>query len=176
MIKMKNQSSKNHRPRGFTLLEMVMSIVLIGIIASVTVPIIFRVADSWLLAARRNELSESSQIAIDRMVREMRQVKNSAGITSAGSSVFQFTDINNNNIRYNLSGGQLIRTENGNFYQLSDNVSALAFNYYLKNGTWTSTPAMSDYANIKMIAVTLTLALAGNALSMEAGVSPRALQ
>jgi len=157
---------------GYTLFELVMVIVLVGIIFSVTAPLMIEVGRSWQIASKRNNMSESAMVALDRMVREIRQIKDTASVLAASSSVFQFIDANSNNITFNLSGNYLMRNSN----QLAANVSALSFTYYDAAGAVIATPTVGASTNIKSIVVDISFSLGGTTLNLESGVAPRRLQ
>ena len=161
---------------AFTIYELVIVIVLVGIIFAVTAPLMLEVGRGWQLAQSRNELCSSAIVAMDRMIREIRQINNNTSVITANSSTFKFIDLNNNTITFNVSGGHLMRTVGAVSNQLADNVSALSFTYYNTNEAVIAIPQVSPAStDITRIVVDLTLS-AQTSLSCESGVSPRSLQ
>jgi type II secretory pathway pseudopilin PulG len=160
---------------AFSIIELVMVIVLVSIIFAVTAPLMLSIASGWQLAQARNELSASAMVAMDRMIREIRQLKNNTSVITANSSTFSFVEINSNTVTYNVSGGHLMRTVGATASQLADYVSVLTFTYYNAAGTVITTPLVSPSAtNITRMVIDLTF-LSGTSLSFESGVSPRNL-
>lgn len=161
---------------AFSLIELVMVIVLVSIIFAVTAPLMLAIGSGWQLAQVRNELSASAMVAMDRMIREIRQVSNTTSVITASSSSFSFVEINGNTVTYNVSGGHLMRTVGATASQLADYVSALSFTYYNAAGTVIAVPLVSpSVTNITRIVIDLAF-LSGTSLSLESGVSPRNLQ
>jgi type II secretory pathway pseudopilin PulG len=160
---------------AFSIIELVMVIVLVSIIFAVTAPLMLAIGSGWQLAQARNELSASAMVAMDRMMREIRQVKNNTSVITAGSSSFSFVENNSNTVTYNVSGGHLMRTVGATANQLADYVSALSFTYYNAAGSVIAVPVVSPSAtDITRIVIDLTF-LSGTSLSFESGVSPRNL-
>lgn len=164
--------SKGVSAAGYTIFELVMVIVLVGIIFAVTAPLMIEVGRSWQIASKRNSMSEDAMVAMDRMAREIRQIKNTASVLAATGSVFQFIDVNNNNITFSLSGNYLMRNVN----QLAGNVTALTFTYYDAVGALIPAPVLSPVTNIKSVVINLIFSLGGTSLNLESGVFPRRLQ
>jgi len=175
-----DKARKRHRNKqvsGFSLIELIMIVVLLGIISGVTIPLIFEVVNGWQLSVVRNDLSESAKIGMDRMIREIRQINGRDGVMSATAASFQFTDLNGNNITFYLSSGHLMRTVDGASNQLADNLNQLNFTYYDAGGSVIAIPQVSPQStDIRMIVIDLSFSYAGAQLNIESGVSPRRLQ
>ncbi len=81
------QQSKPTSKNGFTLIELVISIVLVGIIAGVLAPIIFYGAEGFKQQVARKELVSRARLALERMSREMREsVPNSVRVSTTNSA------------------------------------------------------------------------------------------
>ncbi|MEI8012419.1 MAG: type II secretion system protein [Candidatus Omnitrophota bacterium] len=161
---------------AFTLIELVMVIVLVGIIFGVTAPLMLEVGRNWQLAQGRNELCESAKVAMDRMVREIRQVKDKTSVITATAVTFKFIDVDNNTITFSTASGHLMRTVGTTANQLADNVTAVSFTYYNASESVIASPSVNPSAtNIARIVIGLTLS-SGSSLSLESGVVPRSLQ
>ncbi len=111
---------------GLTLVELVMVIVIVGILTSVSSMYIKQVIDLWSFLTFRNEVVAQGRLALTRMGREVRQVKDNSSISIADASRLEFTDVNDNVIDYRLFGGNLMRNSN----ILAKGVSGLIFCYY----------------------------------------------
>lgn len=62
------------RASGFTLVEMVMTIVLLGIIAGVLVPVISQTTNAYVDTSARAELTARGRIALERLAKEIRRI------------------------------------------------------------------------------------------------------
>lgn len=162
---------------GFTLIEFIISVAILGIIFAISARLLLEIADGWRLAGSRNEISETAKVAMGRMTREIRMVKDRTSVLTASGSVFQFIDANSNNIQFNVSSGRLLRTENGAANALADNVSSLSFTYYNSLDAAIPAPAVSPSStDIRRIVVDITFSAGGAQLSFESGISLRRLE
>ncbi|NOZ12490.1 MAG: type II secretion system protein [Acidobacteria bacterium] len=81
------RQSKPISEKGFTLIELVISIVLVGIIAGVLVPIIFYGTEGYRQQVARKELVNRARLALERMSRELREaVPNSVRVSTVNAS------------------------------------------------------------------------------------------
>lgn len=85
---------RQRHTNGFTLIELVMVIVLVGILATLTTGIITAPIDAFQDQSRRAELTDMADNALTRIARELRQaLPNSVRISSTGSEVhLEFLD------------------------------------------------------------------------------------
>jgi len=123
--------------KGFTLIELVLSIALIGIMAFAIGPGLAAGVKSYDLITTRKQMLGSSRAGMDRMVREIRLIPGSAQVTSIGASSFQFQYPAGTSITYSLSGTNLMRNSD----ILISDVSALTFTYYGETDVVTATAA-----------------------------------
>jgi len=118
------------REQGFTLIEIVVTIVITGIIAYIFLNFFSLGTDSYTLIETRSDVLQDERIVLDRMVREIRQAA-TITITSATDISFTWDDSSNgvnDTYRYYLSGTDLRQTINGASDTLIlDNVSSLSF-------------------------------------------------
>ena len=78
----------SRRSRGFTLVEMVTVIVLLGIIAVVLAPFIANAIQAWHDSRARAELVARGRLALERLAREVRQaVPNSLEVLAGGQGI-----------------------------------------------------------------------------------------
>ncbi|MFH1398051.1 MAG: type II secretion system protein [Candidatus Omnitrophota bacterium] len=112
--------------RGFTLIEAVMVIVIVGILAGGSSIYIKQVMDTWNFQNFREEAISQGRIGLIRMTREIRQIKGPFNVTAANQTVFSFVDYNDNAISYSLSGTNLNRNSN----LLLSGVNNFTFSYY----------------------------------------------
>ena len=162
------------RKNGFTLVELIIVITIIGIIAGVVGYILLGAVEGWTFKAKRNDLLWDGRLAINRMAREIREIKNLTSVTTASSSQFRFTNVNNNSIIYSLSGADLNRTKDGSANILAQNVSNLSFTYYDSSGAGIATPTVSPSAtNIRRVRINLTLTNGGQNFYAQSDSVPR---
>ncbi len=151
-----------------------MVIAIIGIIAGIGVPIILETADAWSFASRFQDYAvQSSLVAMGRMSREIRRLRNDVSITTASSDTFSFTDTQNNAITYSRSGNALMR----NTDILANNVTGLNFTYYDDAGATLSTPLVNpQYTNIRLVRVEMNILAGSNTLPFRFTVRPQNLR
>lgn len=141
--------------RGFTLIELIMVITIVGIIGGVIAPFVANSINYWILVKDEREVISSARLALNRMVREIRQIKDTASITAFTDTDFAFTrlkaDGSEETVRFYQSGSSLLR----NTRELSDKLQGpggLTFRYLDENGDTTGTQS-----DIRMVRVQLTL-------------------
>lgn len=118
--------------KGATLIEMILGIVIIGILAYVVSDAFVYTSRSVLTANLAREATQSGRLAVDRMVREIRNVRNDRCVAAADSRTFTFIDTSNNTVAFSWSGvagAPLMR----NADILADQVTSLIFTYFDNN-------------------------------------------
>lgn len=163
--------------RAYTLIELVMVIVLAALLAGIGVPMILETSDAWSIASGFQNFAVQSVIVVSsRMSREIRRLKNDGYIhTASSSSQLRFTDIDNNEITYSLSGNTLMRNTDA----LADNVTALIFTYYDDNGndiTSTFTKGYGTNTNVRRIRVDFSILAGTHTLNFRFQVRPQNLR
>lgn len=142
------------RQTGFTLLELVASILIIGILASITAPLLYRTITAAHLTYDQQTLNSQGRLTLELMAKDIRNLStNTADSFSATANSIEITDLNGQVVHYYLNANNLIRSENGVLSTLQTHVSSLVFSYYDINGNLTST--LSDIRYVR-IAFTLT--------------------
>lgn len=157
---------------GFTLIELIAVIVILGVVAGLGSSLLVEIVDAWALYKDQRELAESATMSMDRMVREIRRA---VSISSADDSDLQFMVIGGDSISFDLSGTTLRRTLNGTANGLAANVDSLTFTYYDISDLPLPTPVATP-SDIRRIAAALTLSSGGARLETSSQVSPRRLQ
>ena len=159
---------------GFTLIEIVVVCVLIGIIAAVIIPPLHQGVQSFAVTETRGDLTSQARQAATRMIRELRNIQkeadNTPNISTANVASITFVDVLDNTITFCLwASGSCSPT--GNTVQRNSNplvaqVSSLQFRYF--NGSNTELPvplsapdltpaSVDDVDDVRRIMVTLTL-------------------
>ena len=137
---------------GFTLLELVMVILILGIIASMSFQLLFQSISGYFTSVNTTDANWQGQTAIQTMSRIIRAIRSPNDIQVATSSQLTFVNMNGNTISYALTGNSIVQTRNNNNQVLADGISNLTFSYFDKNGATTAT-----LANIAYIKITINV-------------------
>lgn len=146
--------------RGFTLIEVILTLVLAGILSTVGALWISKAAESFVLAQQNAETVQKGQIAMTRLVKEINALgsvsaSSSTGITfmsygsdGGGSGTNRIISYSGGTVSLNNGGGSGAVT-------LVDNVAAFNLAYYdtynaAAAASWSSTTS-------RLIEITLTL-------------------
>jgi prepilin-type N-terminal cleavage/methylation domain-containing protein len=152
--------------RGFTMVEMVIVIVVVGAIFAIGALVLGRAFESYDLTRKTTDVDWQGRVAMERMARELRNARSATATDlwlsgASPAAEIRFNDIDGNAVCFRLSGSTLQRSADGpggtcgttNPQPLADNVVAngLSFYYYRNDGTAETTTA----ANVYYITVTL---------------------
>lgn len=122
--------NKFRKGKGVTLIEIVMVISIIGIISALLAPVILVGMDSWSYIKNRSELINNGRLAMNRMVREIREAKE---INNWEDDRIEFIDINGNTIEFSQEGTLLLRNGDTLAVNLEEN-NGLSLNYWNSGG------------------------------------------
>lgn len=154
------RNSKFHRgSAGFSLIEILLVCVLIGVIAAVIIPPLQQGVQSYTVSETRTDLTSQARQATTRMIRELRNIQkegdNTPNISSANATSITFVDVLDSTITFSLSGSTVQRNSN----TLVEQVSSLQFRYFDGSNTELTPPLSApDMDNVRRIMLTLTLA------------------
>ena len=154
--------------KGTTLIELVMVIVIVGILAGASSMYIKETIDLWRFLNFRNEVVSQGRMALFRMEREIRQVKDPYSIALADSGDLRFTaidldeDENDDTVEFfRNASDELRRIFNGSPAQgyilvspVTNPVGNPIFTYYDSNNSQLATP-VGDRSTIRRIGVEL---------------------
>lgn len=123
--------------KGFTLIEMTVTIVLMGIISSVIALYIREGVDAWNYTKGHKGLAMSGRAAMTRIVKEIRRADENTNITVFTSSEISFQDIDGATITYSQEGTCLYRNADIMLDDLLD-PGGLSLTYLDKDGNVTA--------------------------------------
>lgn len=163
---------KRRAKSGVTIIELVITIVIVGVLVGSSSMFIKETMDIWRFMSFRNEVVGRGRLALARMVREIRRVRDTVSVITATSSQFRFYDSSDTDIAFLLSGTNLMR----NSTMLAQGVSGLTFTYYDANGASITSPAVSpNETTIKVIKISFTVTYGTQTKTVTAQVYPRNL-
>lgn len=150
--------------KGLSLIELVITIVIIAIIFGIAALIIQKGSESYFKQESESDITNQGRYAIEKMAREIRATRSTADITTATAAQYTFTDSDGNAINYQFAGGNLNR--NGTL--LASNVSNASFQYYDNADVVTAV-----IANIWRIEIAFTVAKGSDSVAFKVSVHPR---
>lgn len=136
--------------KAFTLIELIMVIAIIGIIAMMTAPFISTAVDSWLFSRTERDVVFSARLAMNRMIREIREINGTDSVLTFTNTTLSFNDIDNDSISYQQSGTALLRNSDELTDKLRD-PGGLSFNYLDSSGNVTAVKAEINMVRVKLI-------------------------
>ncbi|MFH1347335.1 MAG: type II secretion system protein [Candidatus Margulisiibacteriota bacterium] len=123
--------------KGFTLIETLMVIILVGIISFVFAIYIREGFSAWEFLSGQKSMTLSTRAALNRVVKELKRVKQSTNIITHTSKEVSFIDVDNNVVTFSQSGTNLLRGPDILLKNLRD-PCGLQFTYLDKNGNQTA--------------------------------------
>ena len=143
--------------RGFTLIEMVMVIVILGILAGLTAPIFSQGLTAARLTTENLNTMAKLRYATERLAREVRQVDYNAGAYAVStmsviSLVFTKADTASTTVSITSGGGNVVLAYSSPAVSavLTDEVSSFSLVYYDANGAVTASSADLAFVEINL--------------------------
>jgi prepilin-type N-terminal cleavage/methylation domain-containing protein len=160
---MATQLAPRHRPRGFTLIEIVISMVLLSILGIVGAQMFSGSVYTNQTISNTNMAYASARYAMERMAREVREMDNSTGSLQITSSLSQSQTLTfkktgpqgQTTVTFTFNNGTLsMAYGNGTSHTLATNLSEGAFSYYTAIGansaTTTTDPSTLHFVFIRL--------------------------
>ena len=139
-------------------MEVLMSVLIISLITGLVGPVMSILTSAIDAQINRTDLAESSDLAVQKMDREISLLRDDQSVVTASATQFEFVDRSARQIRYRLVGTTLMRSENGSEYGLADlmQASGLAFTYLDESGSAIASPTvgLGVKTNIRSVNVT----------------------
>jgi prepilin-type N-terminal cleavage/methylation domain-containing protein len=95
--------------KGFTLIEQVVVLVIVGILALVFAVYIREGIGAWHFLSGQKNITLSSRAALNRVVKELRRIRQNTNITTHTSKEITFIDVENQTVTFSQSGSSLLR-------------------------------------------------------------------
>ncbi len=142
-------------PRAFTLIELIATMVVLAVVASVAAPIMVASSDAYADAANQREAAERVAAALDRVVRVVREAPATApgettpDIVEATTTSLEFAG----GVRLELSGSTLLLTTATEAQSpLCQGVSAFALEFLAADGVTDSSgaPTSTQRVNVRL--------------------------
>jgi len=163
---------------GMTLIELVLGMVLIGIVALVVANALSTGIDAFFTTDNRKEALDQGRIAMDRMAKEIRNVRSSsaADLSVATATTFTFVDTEGTTISFALGGGNITRNADTLAIGISNQAFPSGiFTYVLSTGTETQAPSAAERLTIKLIKIDFKATAGTESVSLQTEVWPRNL-
>ena len=170
----------SRRRRGFTIIELISTIVILGAIGSVASTVILSATSGYLDARIQAQLHTEVSIGLDRLAREIRAIPrlstggpdistiSSSGMTWAGGHDLSFTT--------GPTGGVYLKDgPTSTSTRLIADQTAFTFEWQDQNGTAIPGTGPGDIANIRRISVEVTVERFGMSETLKMLVYLRAL-
>ncbi len=172
-------SSRNMRRAGFTLLEAVLVLILVGIISAVAGLGIVRGVEGYMFARDNSAMTQKAQLALSRLSREMMEIQT---VTAAGGTSIAFSapmGSVSDNRTIGLDGSTVKIAEGatvlGSGDVLVDNVAGFTLTYAKSNGSpWVlGTDSINLLARINVVLRLTRQDVGGGYLEFTTTVNPR---
>jgi prepilin-type N-terminal cleavage/methylation domain-containing protein len=157
--------------RGFTLVEIVITIVLVSILAGIATMIIMQGVSIYSDEQNRSEVHYQARIALERMAREIRMIRSTADITTFTATNLRFTDVSGTTLGFewiNLTR-TLNRWNGASDDVLASGINPLVFSYFENDGV---TPAVL-VDDVWFVDIAMTSVQGLESLPMRTRVHPR---
>jgi prepilin-type N-terminal cleavage/methylation domain-containing protein len=168
---------KNKDQSGFTLVEVIVVLVILGIVAAGLSSAIIYGAQHFIFAREANQLSQKAQLALARMKRELVDVRS---ITTANATTIQYTLATGGEYAIQLSGTAINMQGINPVIAAQPLINGLAANnggqtfltYRKADGSaWTTADSINDLAQVQAVIV---LAMPGQPnLTFQTTINPR---
>ena len=134
--------------KGFTLIEALLSIVVISALVAAVAHTMIKGMDSYSIIADRREALQEARLAVNMMSDELQTIANPAtDISAISATSITFTPAAGGSVTYSIVGTELRRDSK----TLAQNVTASSgFIYYTAGGGITSTPSLIYRIHIRV--------------------------
>jgi prepilin-type N-terminal cleavage/methylation domain-containing protein len=158
---------KNSDSKGFTLIEIVLTIVIVSVIAGIGALIILQGVKSYSTEETNSDLQYQARLAVDRITREVRLIRDATtdSILTMTAADLGFCDVTGKAVEFQVSGTTIRRRESaacstspawGAWFTLASSIDPAqsSFSYFQEDGT--TTAASADQVWFVMIKIMST--------------------
>ncbi|OGS12692.1 MAG: hypothetical protein A2234_03040 [Elusimicrobia bacterium RIFOXYA2_FULL_58_8] len=122
------------RKRGYTLVEVMMTVAIIGIVGGMAVPLLMNMTNFWRQTTARNAIQRDVRTSLDMINRFARQAKSSTVVIDAVSgqppcSRLTYTSIQGETVVFYQTGNKLYMSLAGKTTMLTENLAYVAFTF-----------------------------------------------
>jgi prepilin-type N-terminal cleavage/methylation domain-containing protein len=157
---------------GFTLIEIIITIVLVSILAALAAVIILQGVRAYSDEDSRSDIHYQARLAVERIAREAMQISACTTITAPANpgGAFSFIDINTGaTVTFSVSGTNLLR----NTDLLASGITSSQPFLFLQRDGLTSTLSCTPPNDIWFIDISVTDAKGSQSLPLRTRVHPR---
>jgi prepilin-type N-terminal cleavage/methylation domain-containing protein len=162
--------------RGFTLVEMVISIVVVCIISGLLAVTLRQAFEAWAAAGGRKELLQEARAILLRTEREVRQARDRGSVLVAGPRALSIRTCADSTVGLSWSGSAgapLLYLRNGRSYVFGAAVDSFALAYWREDGTVATPVVAPDSTDVRRLSVYLRLARGGQRVALRQGIALR---
>lgn len=144
--------------RGFTLIEIILSMVLLSMVGLVFVAAMTYATQTYLFAVDMVEITQKSRLALTRAFIELQEMNgpDDGNRANDDGNDFHFVDRNGNSMRLQRTGGQVLLNGNLLIDELGEYGSENLLNFSTETGgTWN--PASDDFDELYEIEIRIIL-------------------
>jgi prepilin-type N-terminal cleavage/methylation domain-containing protein len=153
---------------GFTLIELIVTIVVTAVLAGFTAHLLTSGVDTYEYLNVRKEGLESSRMALQRIVKEMRQAADPAVIQKATPDSLRYLNIDNQSMQVRYANQSILL----NGQVLIDQVSQFQLTFFDGNGAQLAFP-ITNTANIWRIRLAFVYSAEGEPIALQQDIVPR---
>lgn len=168
-----NPGRRTPNSKGFTLIEAVITIVIVGVISGIAAMIILQGMRAYTKEQNLSGVHYQARQAMERMAREIRLIRSTTDITASTATNLQFTDVNGSTLGFQWTIPILNRWNGASNDILASGVAAFSFSYYKNDNTVAVLPADLGLLWFIDIAMTSQSQQGPETLQMRTRVHPR---
>jgi prepilin-type N-terminal cleavage/methylation domain-containing protein len=151
--------------RGFTLIEVIASLVLLGIIAVMAGMGIVQITKQYVFAQKAGETAQVAQVAMARMVKELAMIRSGSGAPTTVTIISPISPTTNRTSVISWAGGSnpiTISVNAAAAQTLIENVTGLTLRYYNRyDGTVTNGGETTTYNQFTTVMIGVSFAVTG---------------
>ncbi|RKY81048.1 hypothetical protein DRQ07_04845 [candidate division KSB1 bacterium] len=177
MYRLKQNKIEFTSERGFSLMELVIVIVIIGVISATLIPFLKINISAYLAVRSGKDLVQATRIGMQRILTEMSTISTAADIDFGLADEIQFDTPSYANINYELRDGAIVRSEGlfGTPSKVIIGVKSFQIKYYDAAGAEIS-PFYWPRNDVRRIAFNITVGDDEHDYEITTQIAPRNIQ